>query len=536
MDRLPAHRPRTGAYLLETITTGLYKNPLYCVREFVQNAYDSIRSSRRCGKLAPSQGRVKIVQDQVNRTLIIEDDGLGLGPEEAVVKLVDLGTSTKGDSVDNAGFRGIGRIAAVSYCDELSFETSNGNGQRTIIRFDATTMRRQTQLSGSDLTVSQVVKNCYSASVRPSEREESYFRVCIKGIRSNLPFLDEERLVKFLQLVAPVAMNDLEWGFSGKIHQLATAVQQDSSLETMQIGLYDVEGNFLKAVRRPYQDQFTANPMGKAWTVRVEDVSPLHPIDNLDRGWWGWIAEHERKGMLRVGFQGLSVRSHNIQMGEADFTTPYFKLHNLSRWCFGEIHIIDPSVRPNAQRDGFEDTKAWRAIKSEVKQAIASLEKAIRRESKERNRKKRRRRTARKRRQRGSTASRATTANTKLTRRTSSDQGSQNQKATHPNHHVDQSARPSPSSTQASDLAPSTIRTTTDNQSKDSSASADGASQEAVRRRHQGNEHMGPGTRAGREIIVIDLQKFQSKLTQYFSRGQVTEITRALDESRVTLG
>lgn len=535
MDALLAHRPHTGAYLLETITTGLYKNPLYCIREFIQNAYDSIRASRRCGKLSPSQGRVKIVQDQVNRTLVVEDDGLGLGPEEAVVKLVDLGTSTKGASGHNAGFRGIGRIAAVSYCDELSFQTSNGCGQTTIIRFDATKMKRQTQESAGELTVSQVVKNCYSASVRSSDREKSYFRVCIKGLRGDSPFLDEAKLAEFLQSVSPVAMNDLEWGYSGKIRQIATAVQQDSSLETMQIGLYDVEGNFVREIVKPYQDQFTANPMGKAWTIRVKDVSPLHPIDNLHRGWWGWIAEHERKGMLRVGFQGLNVRSHNIQMGEADFAAPYFKLHNLSRWCFGEIHIIDPSVRPNAQRDGFEDTKAWRAIEGEIKESIVLLEKAIRLESAERNRKKKLRRVARKRRRRASTASSATTANAKSTGQISKHEVPQDQEATHLSHQVHQATHSIPSSRERNDNAPRTVGTTTDNQRDNSSDGLERDSQDGDDRRLHLNDRIRADARKGRQIIVIDFHKFRSMLTPSFDQGEVMDITRALEESRVTL-
>ncbi len=43
----------------------------------------------------------------------------------------------------------------------------------------------------------------------------------------------------------------------------------------------------------------------------------------------------------------------------------------MQRYAVGEIFIANPAVVPNARRDGFEDSTAWRAIRAEVKQKIA---------------------------------------------------------------------------------------------------------------------------------------------------------------------
>ena len=131
--------PSLGVHLLGTITKGMYSNPLHCIREYVQNAYDSIREARRQRLLGYDDGTVIIVVDTEARTLKIRDDGTGLDPEAAVVRLVDLGSSPKATSAEgstvNAGFRGIGRMAGISYCDVLRFGTSDGKGRKIRCHF-----------------------------------------------------------------------------------------------------------------------------------------------------------------------------------------------------------------------------------------------------------------------------------------------------------------------------------------------------------------------------------------------------------------
>ena len=43
----------------------------------------------------------------------------------------------------------------------------------------------------------------------------------------------------------------------------------------------------------------------------------------------------------------------------------------LQRYAVGEIFIINPSVVPNARRDGFEDSPAWRAMKKDIRTRVA---------------------------------------------------------------------------------------------------------------------------------------------------------------------
>jgi hypothetical protein len=51
--------PHIGAFVLETLTVGMYGEPRHTLREYVQNSFDSIRSAQRTKYLA-GRGRVDI--------------------------------------------------------------------------------------------------------------------------------------------------------------------------------------------------------------------------------------------------------------------------------------------------------------------------------------------------------------------------------------------------------------------------------------------------------------------------------------------
>ena len=101
---------------------------------------------------------------------------------------------------------------------------------------------------------------------------------------------------------------------------------------------------------------------------------------------WGWLAEHDREGALAdVPYAGLRIRMHNIAVGDHTIIAKMFPSEWIARWCFGEIHITDPSLVPNSQRDEFEDSPEWEEVKQRIAQEARALEQAIRKESAQRN-------------------------------------------------------------------------------------------------------------------------------------------------------
>ena len=114
--------PFVGAHVLESITAGMYDNPLMAYREYVQNSSDAIDQAIAEGRLEPDQGRIDIQIDGEKRCITIEDNGTGVSSQEAFDLLGDLGASPK-DGTSERGFRGIGRLGGLGYCECIRFET-----------------------------------------------------------------------------------------------------------------------------------------------------------------------------------------------------------------------------------------------------------------------------------------------------------------------------------------------------------------------------------------------------------------------------
>jgi len=67
--------PKIGAFVLETLTTGMYTNPLDSIREYIQNASDGIRSAKRFKQLKPHDGMITVSLDPGKRSLTVRDNG-----------------------------------------------------------------------------------------------------------------------------------------------------------------------------------------------------------------------------------------------------------------------------------------------------------------------------------------------------------------------------------------------------------------------------------------------------------------------------
>ena len=383
-----------GVHLLETITLGMYSEPRHCVREYVQNAYDSIRKARASGGLTPEQGRIDVLVDADERTLRVRDDGAGLDPEEATVQLVDIGYSTKARTssaaLANAGFRGIGRMAGLSYCSRLVFETSDGGGKVCQVQFDAAAIKKLTRPGQEPETIENAInRNCSiteRVDDRPIDERSPYFEVSLEGVNEQA-LLDANGLAVYLSEVAPVRYNRTLWEFQEKIRSLAKSAGHPESLDAVTLCVCGPAWNVLHEVYRPFSGSFsTKDGQGKRGRrVFVRDVEEF-PKETRYPGWWGWIGVHERAGALAdVAFRGLRVRMHNIAIGDHTMVQGLWTTANHALWCFGEIHIVDQDLVPNSQRDNFEPSSAWDKIRDQIRDEAKRIDRDIRRESDERN-------------------------------------------------------------------------------------------------------------------------------------------------------
>ncbi|MCY3969029.1 MAG: ATP-binding protein [Acidobacteria bacterium] len=371
----------------------MYSQPFHCIREYIQNSYDSIREARRNGSVSRSNGEIRVLIDEDARSVAVHDNGTGLSPEAAAVHLLDIGKSSKAQSHlgsdQNAGFRGIGRLAGVSYCKKLRFETSIGDGNCCVVEFNADGINRLTARGQEPAGLVDAVTDNAQIWEEPAEDDEAFLKVTLEGLAPDSPFLKEKQLQSYLSQVAPVPFDPLAWSFREKLGGFAEDVGAGSSLEEVKLLICDAEGHTRVDVRRPFRDAFRTKDGTKRnrRTVNVTDVERLPSRPTEDGGWWGWLAVHDRRGALAdVPFAGLRIRMHNIAVGDDTIVGQLFPTRFLARWCFGEIHITNLKLVPNSQRDNFEPSPEWNRLRERLREAARRLERDIRRESTARSR------------------------------------------------------------------------------------------------------------------------------------------------------
>ena len=87
-----------GKDVLELLTSSMYVNPLNIFREYVQNSVDSIDQAAKVGVLdSHESGQIDIVIDNVNRTIKVRDNGLGVSNKDFEKTLTAFGSSYKRD-------------------------------------------------------------------------------------------------------------------------------------------------------------------------------------------------------------------------------------------------------------------------------------------------------------------------------------------------------------------------------------------------------------------------------------------------------
>src|ERR1035441_6395042 len=140
MAKVAIAEPYIGSYVLETLTTGMYAESRNALREDIQNSFDAIRAAVRGKVIKQAEGRITVTLPD-DTTMTVRDNGTGLSAVSALGTLTAIGLSKKARQKD-AGFRGIGRLAGIAFCNTLSFRTkAAGESVETTVTFDCRALR-----------------------------------------------------------------------------------------------------------------------------------------------------------------------------------------------------------------------------------------------------------------------------------------------------------------------------------------------------------------------------------------------------------
>jgi hypothetical protein len=348
MDNSNVRKPIVGKYILDTLSIGMYNNPLMLMREYVQNSVDAIDEFKKKEDIFENQA-IDIRIDGRNRSIRILDNGTGLSADYAQNALHDIGRSLKKIPLDR-GFRGIGRLGGLGYCEALTF-TTKAKGEKTysVSRWDCKKLRSlikddQEVVNIVDL-IDQVAE--FNVLAYSKKREDHFFMVEMSEVKSPRDILLNVPIVKaYLSQVTPVP-------FDSKRFAYADIIDAELRKRTPKYDTYNICLNGEQVIKQ-YSD---AVPLGKKSKDTISDIEFIELQNGAELLGFGWIAKLNLLGSINSTslVDGIRVRCGNILVGDKKIFAELFREKRFSSYLVGEIHTIDSRLIPNSRRDDFED-------------------------------------------------------------------------------------------------------------------------------------------------------------------------------------
>jgi len=368
-----------GKDILEVLSSAMYVDPMAIYREYIQNSADAIDEARRLGLLDPDEaGVVEIEIDSDKRSAKIRDNGTGIPKAEFERRMASFGASAK-RGTNARGFRGVGRLAGLAYCQELVFR-SRAVGESFVSEFRWDCRKAKTLLRSADFAGDLAAVVAQSVQVRRIDGRnwpKHFFEVELRGVPRlrNDCLLNPTALEAYLSQVAPVPFAP-QFRFAGDI---AAMLQQHVGLTNITL---KVAGSSALTFR-PHRDSFDV----------VGGVDTFHDIQAIqipgsDGGTAaiGWILHHSYKGAVpNSNLKGLRLRSGNIQVGDSAILEHLFTEARFNSWCVGEVHVIDARIVPNGRRDHYEQNVHYTNLINQLSPIVREISTRCRQSSIRRN-------------------------------------------------------------------------------------------------------------------------------------------------------
>ena len=376
-----AERPIVGKDVLELLSSSMYVNPLAIYREYVQNAADSIEEAVALGLLSPREmGKVEIKIDPDGRIVRIRDNGTGVSKSVFAGTLVALGASRK-RGTKARGFRGVGRLAGLGYCQELIFR-SKADGEREVseMRWDCKRLKSILRDSSFRGDVEELIKEVVRVHRSAADDVRShFFEVELSGIvrHGDDRLVNMEAIRDYLCQVAPVPFSP-SFRFAKQIGEM---LRDGVSMGNVHIYLNGED----QPLFRPHRETFEAR---KGVTDCFVDVRFFEIKGNDgELAAKGWVLDHGYFGAIdtSASIKGLRLRSGNMQVGDSDVLDQLFTESRFNAWAVGEFHVLDERILPNGRRDHFEQNTHFNSLLGQLRPIAQDLSRRCRQSSIRRN-------------------------------------------------------------------------------------------------------------------------------------------------------
>ena len=342
----------TGKDVLELLSSSMYVNPLTIYREYVQNATDAIDeaslSGFYSGRIPPT---IEITIQPQERVVKLRDNGVGISGAKFERILTAIGSSKK-RGASARGFRGVGRLAGLGYCQELIMRAKAKSEPRvSIMRWSGRRLKELLQ-DPQEMSLQQTVAEIVSVESQPSTNlTEHFFEVELQNVArsGNDVLLNEVAVADYLGQHGPIPFSPT---FSHGV-----AIQE--FLGRFKVGQSYATNLNGKGLLRPFSDSFEVRK-GVQSQFREPEFFEIPAVsDGLAAV--GWVLHSDYAGAIpeRFGIKGLRVRVGNVQIGDSRLLDNVFPETRFNSWVVGEFHALSPKLVPNGRRDDFEQTNHY---------------------------------------------------------------------------------------------------------------------------------------------------------------------------------
>lgn len=376
---------RMGMKLLEGLTSDLYQNAEFVLREYVSNGIDAGASEIHISCFYPTYDYI-----------LIRDNGVGMSRMNLKRTIGSIAVSDSAEVLGKIGRHGVGIYSAFASCERIEIRTKSIESEKVAVAFIPVAEWRELLDQGVELKIGAVSDLFEEENTNP-----------------DLDHFTEIRLVNPTDRVIDQMF--------GKERDRVPLPQFIASLERSLPVIYDPTNTLLDEVVRfiqQYEDayiigkivsvNFNGNELYRRFNARADgDLERIKiTYDNMLVG-IGWIrsisaktrGSDEPKAKKSIKLQdaecGLQIRHLQVTildkgMGDNSFISQIYKKEvsdvqpTYLSWLTGEVLLfdIDPKYKfePTHARNNFKETNIWESIRADIAHIYQNSTRDVRRD------------------------------------------------------------------------------------------------------------------------------------------------------------
>lgn len=351
--------PIIGKSVIESLTTGMYDDPRFVYREYIQNAADQIDKAIAANLYeSHNDAHIYIQIYKEENKIIIEDNATGIESDKVLPYLGNIALSPKNKYKDK-GFRGIGRLGGLGYCDRLTFETSyKGEMKKSTMTWNAKQLKEVLNDTDYLISAAELVSLVTSYSFVHEEKDEHYFKITMEGV-TNEELINVDKVREYLSMVAPLPFGN---GFPHK-----DKIYKEAKEKNIKIDEYNLFLNSEQLFKGYKNSIYKKDGVNKE--DEIIDIVFFEEYWKEELLFWGWYGISNEMHQIPENNieRGIRLRQKNIQIGLEDQLDKYHKNKMGNSYFVGEVYAINPELTPNARRDSFVDNIEFEIFEKQIK-------------------------------------------------------------------------------------------------------------------------------------------------------------------------